>query len=104
MFLIHEFINDFVFFAPLSLPPVHFPGILYPLVVLRLSSGGRRVMEKYSRARGATASFLWLSGLGHVQSKTMKDKAVSNGSLAQLRLSFISPVSLGHTPDRSSPI
>lgn len=58
-------------------------------------------MEKYSTARGATASFLWLSGLGHVQSKTMKDKAVSNGSLAQLRLSFILPESLGHTPDRS---
>lgn len=71
---------------------------------MRLSSGGRRVMEKYSRARGATASFLLLSGLGHVQSKTMTDKAVSTGSLAQLRLSFISPGSLGHTPDRSSAI
>lgn len=61
-------------------------------------------MEKYSSARAATASVLWLSGLGHVQSKTMKDKAVSNGSLAQLRLSFILLGSLGHTPDRSSAV
>lgn len=61
-------------------------------------------MEKYSRARGATASVLLLSGLGRVQSKTMTDKAVSTGLLAQLRLSFISPGSLGHTPDRSSTI
>lgn len=66
-------------------------------------------MEKYSRARGATVSFLLQSGLGRVQSKTMTDKAVSTGrslalSLPQLCLSFISPGSLGHTAERSATI
>lgn len=59
----------------------------------------QRVMEKYSGARRAIASFLLLSGLGH--SKTMKDKAVSTCSAPQLCLSFILPRSLGQTQDHS---
>lgn len=53
------------------------------------------VMEKYSSIRGAMVSFPLLSGLGHSKSKTIKDKAVSTGSVPQLCVSFILPRSLG---------
>lgn len=61
----------------------------------------QRVMEKYSSASRATASFLLLSLLGHSNSKTMKDKAVSTRSVPQLCLSFILCRSLGQTLDHS---
>lgn len=101
-FLFHVFIDDGFFFFFFFLPQMH---LLCPFSGIFTASAeallGQCVMEKYSRARGATASFLLLSGLGHVESKTMKDKAVSTGSVPRLRLSFISPRSLGQTPDRS---
>lgn len=88
----------FFFLSPTDAPSLPVSGIFTASAEALL---GQCVMEKYSRARGATASFLLLSGLGHVESKTMKDKAVSTGSVPQLRLSFISPRSLGQTADRS---